>query len=92
MTEWGVFLVIGALVSFVMVFVKVGNTIQKNTDSNDALKETLSDLKSALNTLSKDNKEEHKTFRKDISDIKEDVAVLKTKHDADIQRLEEHNE
>ena len=92
MTEWGVFLVIAALVSFVMVFVKVGNTIQKNTDSNDALKETLNDLKSALNTLSKDNKEEHNTFRKSISRLDKEVEVLKTKHDADIHRLEEHNE
>lgn len=95
MNEWGVFLVIVAITNFIAtiltVFVRPSTknsidtvkVIQQNTIAITSLTEKLDDLTST-------NTKDHNKFYKDINQLKQDTAVMKEKHHADIEILKEH--
>lgn len=85
MNEWGVFLVIVSILSFITMiintFVNPSNkkeldtarVIQQNTD---AIKE----LTKEINTLTVSNVRDHEHFHSSINKLNRDVAVLQEKH------------
>lgn len=85
MTEWGVLqtiiTIVGLLGTVIPCFVKVSNVIQKNTDA-------INSLTSELRDLTIDNSKDHDEFYSSINNLKNELAVLKTKHDGDINLLE----
>ena len=85
MDEWGVLqtiiTIVGLLGTVIPCFVKVSNVIQKNTDA-------INSLTTELRDLTVDNSKDHDVFYSSINNLKNEVAVLKTKHDGDIHLLE----
>lgn len=81
MTEWGVFGVIVALVTFAL---SVGAPVLKLNKSINVLTVNVSNLKDLLDEMKKDNQRAHQDLQDQIDDhsekisgIREDVAVLK---------------
>ena len=81
MTEWGVFGVIVALVTFGLA---VGAPVLKLNKSINVLTVNVENLKDLLDEMKKDNRRAHQDLQdqiddhaEKISDIREDVAVLK---------------
>ena len=81
MTEWGVFGVIVALVTFAIA---VGAPVLKLNKSINVLTVNVENLKDLLDEMKKDNRRAHQDLQdqidehtEKISDIREDVAVLK---------------
>lgn len=77
MDNWQVFLVISALLGFIVAIVtpilKITGVIQKNTIAIQTLTNEIKDL-----TIH--NKEDHDHFFNSINKINQEVAVLKEKH------------
>jgi len=86
MDEWGVLqtiiTIVGLLGTVIPCFVKVSNVIQKNTDAINSLTNELRDL-----TI--DNSKDHDMFYSSINTLKNEIAVLKTKHEGDVHLLEQ---
>ena len=81
MTEWGVFGVIVALVTFALA---VGAPVLKLNKSINVLTVNVENLKDLLDEMKKDNRRAHQDLQdqidehsEKISGIREDVAVLK---------------
>ncbi|MGM9968907.1 MAG: hypothetical protein ACI35S_00755 [Anaeroplasma sp.] len=80
--EWQIVQTIVYIVSFLITVVgfgvKLSGVIQKNTHAINSLTERLKEL-------TETNVRDHEHFYKSINKLKEDVTVLKEKHEADIK-------
>lgn len=87
MGNWEVFETIVYIVGFLAVVIPMAvsqaKVIQKNTDAINGLTRELRETTS-------NNKKEHEYFFSSVNTLKQDVAVLKEKHDADVKILKEH--
>ena len=93
MNEWGVVLVavvvLNIITSIINTFVnpnkkkEIDNVrvIQENTDA-------ITNLTGKLTELTTENKRDHDEFYDSISGIKQDVALLRQKHESDVKLLQ----
>ena len=83
--EWTILQTIVYIVTFLITVIgfgiKLSTVIQKNTQAINTLTDKLKEL-------TEDNKKEHESFKNSIDDLKEDVTILKQKHNYDIKILE----